>query len=99
MAVEQDLLRLPRRVRSGIDALAEAQDRTLGAQSPAPAIRQQQLHGIALGLQRRLDRGMEVEAHNEAAAGPAGQRILAAQVVAVGGEEKLAPCIKPKFAW
>ena len=44
-------------------------------------------HRVAFGLQRRLDRGMEVEAHGEAAAGPAGELILAAEIVAVGGEK------------
>ncbi len=42
------------------------------------------------GWSGRLDGGMEMEADGEAAPGRAGQRILAAQIVAVGGEEELA---------
>src|ERR1700677_3450116 len=97
MAVEQDLLSLLRRARAGIDSLAHAEHPALRAQSPLAAVRQQQDDRVALGLQRRRDGGMEVEAHDEAAAGSAGERILAAEIVAVSGEKKLPPMGQTEF--
>ena len=68
-----------------------------GAQPPAAAARQAHQHRLAALRQGRLDRRMQVEAHDEAPVGHrdrpavgAAERVLAAQVAAVGRQPQAA---------
>ena len=93
MAVEQDLLRLSRRARAEIDALGRGSAPRPRRGSASRAAGRQQHHARChRGSSAACDFGMEMEADGEAAArrGPV-SAILAAQILAVGGEEELAP--------
>src|SRR5260221_2344770 len=96
LAAEDDLLRLLHLAGTEIDALGEAHLRALRAQAQTASARQAEEGGAALLDERDLDGRMVGEADREARARrsglalPAGQIVLAAQIVAVGGEEELA---------
>src|SRR5579862_4407650 len=89
MAIEHDLPGFLHAAAAEIDALGNAQDRALRAQAPADAARHAQQHGIAILGQRGLHAWMKMEADDKALARAAGQAILAAQILAVGSQEKL----------
>src|SRR5205823_2895879 len=87
---QHDLLGLFCLARAEIDALAEAHRGTRRAYAPYRAARQPQHRRAIVGGERRLDRGMQMKAHGELDARAAGQLVLAAQIVAVGGQIELA---------
>src|SRR6185312_11458689 len=73
-----------------IDALGEVHHRALRAQPPADAAGEPQQRRGAVLRQRGLHRGMQMEADGEALSGAALEPVLAAQILAIGGEEELA---------
>src|SRR5207237_4151964 len=86
---------LPRAARAEIDALAEAHLAAGGTQPPYRAARQPQPRPGPILDQRGLDRRVQMEAHRERVARAARQLVLAAQIVAVAGEIKLARIAQP----
>ena len=69
-----------------IDALLQADPCPVGAQPPAAARGQAQQHRLAVLLQARLDRGMQVEAHHEGLRVGRLYRVFAADVLAAFGD-------------
>src|SRR5581483_3991699 len=96
MPVEHHLLRFPAFAAAQIDAFAEAHHRALRAEPKARAARQAQQHGAALLRQRRLHQRMEMEADGKSLARAPGEAVLAAQILAIGGEKELARMGKPE---
>src|SRR5690348_18503755 len=89
MAIENHLPRLLGAAGAYINALGDAQHRTLHPEAPTRAAREAEEHGVAILGERRLHGRMQVEADRKALAGAAGEAILAAQILAVGAEEQL----------
>src|SRR5437762_838013 len=87
---QHDLLGFFCLARAEVDALAEAHRGARRAYAPYRAARQPQHRRAIVGGERRLDRGMQMKAHCELDARAAGQLVLAAQIVAVGGQIELA---------
>src|SRR5215831_15605665 len=80
-----------------IDALGETDAGVRRAQPPAAPARQTHQYRLPALRQRRLDRRMKVEAHDEAPVGladrlalGAGEDVLAAQVAAIGRQPQAA---------
>src|SRR5665213_545981 len=95
MALQHDLPRLAQPAVAEIDALRQVEHRARRLEAEEGAARQLQQHGVAFLRGRGLHVGMKVKADDEAAgfqrrAAGAGQPVLAAQILAVGGQVNLA---------
>src|SRR5665213_1447499 len=95
MALQHDLPRLAQPAVAEIDALRQVEHGARRLEAEEGAARQLQQHGVAFLRGRGLHVGMKVKADDEAAgfqrrAAGAGQPVLAAQILAVGGQVNLA---------